>query len=1343
VFASPGSPGYSRRTLLHRSAYALPALVFAATLARTQDARSAPQDTPSSGSRGSAALRWTDETPDAMVDDATARALAPKATPGDQLAALSTIATLSGRATDGHAEKALARIADELGASSGGGHAEAGESPGAGRADVDVRSEADVRAEASLLGRMLAPDDGTDTGADADEKLGVIDALSILGPFRDTGGGLDAHDGPEASAGGFADMRARYSWGIYEVAWRAVPRVFAPAEGVSLDLFVFPRKETCTWLATNLRVASRQKLVVRLAATGQVRLVFDGTDVGRDDAVNEVSRFDRLAARVVAEPGAHVLAAKVCTGALDDDGRVRLRVTDEGGGPARDVVAEADLSTGLVPRGPGPARTPGPVHPARLAFDRIATPLGRALAETGVGPDASIGAAVVRTLGGADDTRSPRAPGLLAAFTDADVNADALAMAAWITPSGANRSAWLNRARSSPSADARVRAFVDRRLVERHLEAGLSDWAMATLLGAQIDRAADSEGAILASQVEVALGTDALRMRAEHRLAEVARQAAAAPDVLLENLADLASSYEPALAAQTHERLAERGEVGSARVVALESRGREAVVSAARRAFAGGVDSADEALTVAQAVALTGAHDEARALYGTLARWAPNHAGVWAGLAQQLGAASGDAPRDDIIAAALRRARELDPGEARYRAELALRTRTPASGEPHDDEKYLVAPSVFLARRQGGRPTVQAMPLASNDVRAADPEAKTSPAVARVGGDDAALASPGTEPPDVADRELHWMRAVVMHADRRVSELVHYAREIVIAPRTEDELYEDVPAEGDLTEIVRARVHRKDGETAFPVEQASDNARPRIRWPELEPGDVVEVAFRSWTAGPVGGRGDPPFYRLDYAGSLSTHPVVHNDVVVESPADHPIYVDVVNGRADRREDRDEGGHHVVRLIWDRPVNVPDEPLAPPLSEIVPTVVLSTFKDWNAFRGWYGEAVHGFTEPDAQVRELAAKLTRGKSSRDEKLRALFDFVADDIRYVNYVSGEWWLPNRPQQLLARREGDCDDKALLLITLLKAAGLSAQEVLVQTRLTAEPSLLRAPGAAVPLFDHGIAYLPGPDGGTFLDATSPQSRLGPLPSMDARAVGLRMDGPAEIVTLPSGSPSDHGVDSTWTIALRPDGSADLDGEERASGDDAFWLRTYLTEPGARAPWVEEHLIRPWFPTVEIGKTVEFRGELPQGRAVVRWRAASSGLARHEGDEMVVPLSPSQTLASQLAPLVKRTQPVWLPPNVAPRKEARTIRVIAPKNWSFAGLPAGGDENGGAFGRAHVDVALDPHQPNVVMVHRTVIFDQSAISVDEYPRWRSWIQRVDALMHRSVRLVAAAGGAG
>jgi hypothetical protein len=1243
--------------------------VLAASLVATLvggaiDARSA---TP-----GAPRARWTDETPDAMLDAAAARAAAPTTSEAQALAAIAIIEALSDRAQYGRATAALERIAS-AGSHGGPGH--------------------EVRDQAALLARALAADEGTEAGARADEALGVVDALSVLGPFRDAGGGLEARDGPEAPGASMRDVRAHYSWGAYEVAWRAVPRAFATASGVPLDVFIHPRKESCTWVASKITLAAAQSVTVRLASTGQVRLVFDGVELGRDLAVHASMHFDRLAARVRAAAGAHLVAAKVCSGAIDDDGEVRLRVTDDAGQWPDGAQATADLEG-------SPARPPAK---GGLAVERRATGLARAIDVAGAGTDSRLAAAVLRTLGGADDLRSPRAPGLLSALADGALDPDRLALVAWISPSGANRSAWFRRALEAPGVDGATRGFVQRRLVEQHRDAGLADWAEAALRGAGIDAKSDAEAALLTARVDCALGTDALRLRAMDRL-KAATAAADAPSTILGDLLPLATEYAPALGAAIGELLVQRGEADAATVSAMNALGADAVVKAAKQAFEGGVDSADDALGVAATVAQTGAHDTARGLYEQLARWAPNRGAVWAGLGRETGAAPADSSREEAVLAALRRARELDPGEVRYRAELALRAHTGAAGETaeaSDDDAYLVPSQTILARR----------------------------------GAFSAGAADAAQVPDVADRQLYWRRAVVMHPDRRVSELVHYAREIVIAPRTEDELYEEVPAEGDLAEIVRARVHRATGGTAFPVEEASDEGRPRIKWPELAPGDVVEVAFRSWSAGPVGGRGDPPFVRLDYAGGLSTHPVVYNEVDVDTPGDRRIYADIVNGRADRREEKDEGGRHLLRLVWDHPTTVPDEPLAPPASEVMPTVVLSTFKDWNAFRAWYAEAVRGFTEPDAQVRDLAAKLTRGKATRDAKVEALFDFVADDIRYVNYVSGEWWLPNRPQQLLARREGDCDDKALLLITLLKAVGIDADEVMVQTRLTGEPSVLRAPGAAVPIFDHGIAHLPGPGGGTYLDATSPQSRLGPLPSMDARAVALRMTGAADVVELPASSPNDHGVDATWAITLSPDGSADLDGQDKASGDDAFWMRTYLTEPGSRAQWMEDHLVGSWFSTVQVDKKVDFDGSLPHGGALVKWRARSTGLARKEGPELVLALSPVQTLASRLAPLVKRTLPVWLPPHVAPREESHTFRVVAPKGWAFEALPQGGEAPGGPFGRARLDVSRDPKNPKAVIVKRSVVVDQSVIGVDEYPKWRAWVQRVDALMHKSLRL--------
>ncbi len=453
----------------------------------------------------------------------------------------------------------------------------------------------------------------------------------------------------------------------------------------------------------------------------------------------------------------------------------------------------------------------------------------------------------------------------------------------------------------------------------------------------------------------------------------------------------------------------------------------------------------------------------------------------------------------------------------------------------------------------------------------------------------------------------------------------------------------------------------------------------------------------------------------------------------------PIYLDVLHGDPDHREDRDDGDRHTTRLVWDHPVVIPDEPLAPNLSEIVPTVVGSTYGDWSGFRAWYTRAIQGFTVPDDEVRTLAASLTRGKTTREARVAALFDFVADRIRYVSYTSGEYWLPNRPQQLLARREGDCDDKAVLLITLLSAVGIEAEEVLVQTRNDGQPSLLTSKKAAVPHFTHGIVFLPGPGGGQYLDATSPGSRIGPLPSVDARAPAFRVHaGAAEITTLCSGSPRDHGSDVRWAFTLHDDGSGDLAGEESAVGDAAFQLRGALTQPDARADWVHDQLVAPWVPTVVVDRRVDFKGELPRGQAWVRYAAHAAGLARREQGELTLSVGPRDGLTSQLAPLVTRTLPVVVPPDNAPSHDDRTLRLRAPSGFVWATPPAGGDENGGDFGTAHLDIALDPRDPRTLVVKRTVVLDEDVIPVAKYPAWRAWLQRVDRLMHKEVRLVAA-----
>ena len=1253
---------------LRRAALLAPVLAIALFAPRGDAAPDTIRNAPSPQKAPLPAQHWTAETPDKMIDLAKVRAANTNAKEHDILAAIALISDLSATASHGAAVAALTEIA--------------------AAASPEASATKEARAEAAVVARILSDDEGTASGTASDAALGVVTALSLLGPFHDTGGGLARREGPEAKDAKFSDDSANYSWGTIQVGWRVAA---SDSRGVPLNLWIEPRKESCSIVATTVKLDQETSFVVRLAATGQARLSIDGVDAGQSEDANASALFDRIAARADrAAPGTHLIAAKVCTGALADDGRVRLRITDEKGDALHLAATAARVDSAQKTR-----------------VVKLTTPLSRTLSAKG-DVDTLLAAAIVRTRGGADDDRSPRAPGMLDALQHAlkADDADRLAVAGWIAPSGANRSGWLNEARNraEKSGDHETSAFCTRRLAASRLAARMTDWAQATLSGGGVV-GKDGEAVVLRSEVKKALGADALRIDAFHDLLDATEAAKdKAPDALLEELAQSAASFDPGRETIARLVLARRGEKDAALVASIHDPKQLALV--ASDVFTNGIEDADDAVEIVNIVLANGNPKAARSLADQVVKWAPNRADTWTTAANTLAALPRDSKDETRMRMALLRARELAPGDARTKGVIALlqENKTPEAG----DEHYLVPSQTVLAKRKG------------------------APA-------------PGTAP-DVADRELYWLRAVVMHPDKRVSQLIQYAREIVIAPRTQEELVEELPAEGDLTEILRARVHRKSGGTAFPVEEHNEGSRPRVKWPDLQPGDVVEVAVRTWTAGAVGGRGDPPFYFIDYAGAPSTHPLLYNEVDIETPKEHPLFVDVLHGAPDKREDKDIGANHVVRLVWNNPVVIAEEPLSPAMSEIVPVILGSTFKTWGDFRAWYTEAVRGFTEPDEEVRRLAAELTKGKSSREDKVRAIFNFVSDDIRYVNYVSGEWWLPNRPQQLLARREGDCDDKAMLLITLLKSIGITAEEVMVQTRETAQPSILLSKNVAAPLFDHGIAFLPGIQlagspgataAGTYLDATSPESRLGPLPSMDARAVALKMNaGPAEIVELPASAPADHGSNVKWTITLRPDGSGDLAGEEEHSGDGAFWLRTNITEAGARQEYVRDNLVGGWFSAIDVDKTIDFKGDLPGGKAWVKYQAHSNVMARHEDADLFMPLSPSSTMTSQLAPLVKRTLPVSLPPQLAPNHQTRTIRVVAPAGFSWGPLPAKGDVGGGEFGSAHLEVTHDPKDPRAIVISRNVILDLNQIPVAKYAAWRSFLQQIDALMHKGARLI-------
>ncbi|MEJ1958274.1 MAG: DUF3857 domain-containing protein [Nitrosomonadales bacterium] len=115
------------------------------------------------------------------------------------------------------------------------------------------------------------------------------------------------------------------------------------------------------------------------------------------------------------------------------------------------------------------------------------------------------------------------------------------------------------------------------------------------------------------------------------------------------------------------------------------------------------------------------------------------------------------------------------------------------------------------------------------------------------------------------------------------------------------------------------------------------------------------------------------------------------------------------------------------------------------------VNLSEFADWRAVSDW-GERLFSTNAntPSPLVIKTAESIGATTASPPlERVRLALNFVQKEVRYFGTEMGESsHRPSSPDSVINQRFGDCKDKALLLISLLKELGINAAPVLVSTQ-------------------------------------------------------------------------------------------------------------------------------------------------------------------------------------------------------------------------------------------------------------------------------------------------------
>ncbi|MBN8689089.1 MAG: transglutaminase domain-containing protein [Chitinophagales bacterium] len=108
-----------------------------------------------------------------------------------------------------------------------------------------------------------------------------------------------------------------------------------------------------------------------------------------------------------------------------------------------------------------------------------------------------------------------------------------------------------------------------------------------------------------------------------------------------------------------------------------------------------------------------------------------------------------------------------------------------------------------------------------------------------------------------------------------------------------------------------------------------------------------------------------------------------------------------------------------------------------------------FGDVADLYSWYNYLYKKCNNKPDELKAKVTELTKGKTSDIEKVKSIFYWVQDNIRYIAFEDGlAGFIPAAAQDVFKSKYGDCKGMANLMTEMLKLAGLEAYMTWIGTR-------------------------------------------------------------------------------------------------------------------------------------------------------------------------------------------------------------------------------------------------------------------------------------------------------
>lgn len=470
-----------------------------------------------------------------------------------------------------------------------------------------------------------------------------------------------------------------------------------------------------------------------------------------------------------------------------------------------------------------------------------------------------------------------------------------------------------------------------------------------------------------------------------------------------------------------------------------------------------------------------------------------------------------------------------------------------------------------------------------------------------------------------------------------------------------------------------------------------------------------------------------PFLPGDFYNSWLVNPemtILRSRYIVDVPASLDIRIREQNLTFPRRVST-IGNRRIY--VW-AAANIPrieGERFAADSDGVRTTIEIGSPITWNRIAAWYAQNARDRYSSSATVDAKLARVVKGSATREDSIRAIHRWIAQDIRYVSISLGMGgYQPRTPETVVETGYGDCKDKTTLFVAALAKMGVTAYPVLLNSNGGVRRQL-----PTIEQLNHAIAAIKRGSSYQFVDLTAALTPFGQLPYEEQGEFGLVVhpDGTSEEVTLPSDPDNSNSTSLRIVGALSEDGMFNGAYQEEDSGTAQYFLRSILENPldsSARAN-IPKRMVGRFFEGADADSLQAFNGKDLSAPVRIAFRIRNAKAAERLGDSEIftIPLGGMGSFASlavELEKEPKRRFPIDARRVMGVGTRTTEFRIALPTGWK-AKLPPSVTAVS-AFGSYRAEYAQDAR---VMRITRVFTGSKAILPPERMPELVAWLRQV------------------